>query len=116
MEDKLKLLQLLNATQSQDFRLKVLEALGMLVLCLHWQRGIIDSLIQTKDTLTANKNYIQNIFVTNEIPFLQKYQGLIGAFRGSLFGRINTLNDMVEKLLNAIIKEIEKSETSNVFH
>jgi len=69
-----------------------------------------------KDTLTANKNYIQNIFVTNKISFLQKYQGLIGAFRGSLFGRINTLNDMVEKLLNAIIKEIEKSETSNVFH
>ena len=76
----------------------------------------VDSLIQTKDTLTANKNYIQNIFVTNKISFLQKYQGLIGAFRGSLFGRINTLNDMVEKLLNAIIKEIEKSETSNVFH
>lgn len=48
LSEKLLLLRLLNAAQSQDFRLAVLECLGLLLLQLHWQRGIIDSLVQTR--------------------------------------------------------------------
>lgn len=40
------ILDIFNIKSEDDFKLKVLESLGNLVLMLHWQRGIIDALIR----------------------------------------------------------------------
>ena len=68
---KLELLRLLNATQSQDFRLNVLEILGNMILMLHWQRGIIDMLIQQR---TVKLNKVQKSNWDRIIKNLETYE------------------------------------------
>lgn len=43
-----RLLSLLGASNAQLFRLHMLELTGYLLLMLHWQRGIVDMLIQIR--------------------------------------------------------------------
>lgn len=41
-----ELLKIFNIKSEEDFKVKILEMLGNLVLMSHWQRGIIDALIR----------------------------------------------------------------------
>ena len=68
------------------------------------------------ENLYNDVNFISLIKLRDETKDETEYKQRVEYYFNNLFGRITTLNDMIEKLINAIIKEIEASETSNVFH
>lgn len=58
--DKLRLLGLIDGTDPRQHRLNVMELCGMILLMLHWQRGIIDMLVQSDKVKKMTKAEREN--------------------------------------------------------
>lgn len=75
-----------------------------------FQQNIIknDSLHKATEVSITKSDSVQNVFITNEKSLLEKYQGLIGAFIGSLFAALIAIYSIYKTRKNQIFIENEK--------
>lgn len=77
---------------------------------------LLVSYLNFVENLYNDLNLINLVKLKDDTKDENEYKQKIEYYFNEVLGRINILKEMVEELLNAIIEEIENSETSNVFH